>query len=99
MELGAATSLLPICGDWSLGGLGVNGKFLSSALPMKHSQCLYIRSSQVGGRWQAGTPARLSIRRIRVRAMTEVFSLERAAEAYERMMSGKARFRVVFTTN
>jgi D-arabinose 1-dehydrogenase-like Zn-dependent alcohol dehydrogenase len=33
-----------------------------------------------------------------VRPMTEVFSLERAAEAYERMMSGKARFRVVLTT-
>jgi alcohol dehydrogenase/propanol-preferring alcohol dehydrogenase len=26
--------------------------------------------------------------------MNEVFPLERAAEAYERMMSGKARFRV-----
>jgi len=33
-----------------------------------------------------------------VRPMTEVFPLERAAEAYERMMSGKARFRVVVTT-
>ena len=33
-----------------------------------------------------------------VRAMTEVYSLERAAEAYERMMSGKARFRVVLKT-
>jgi D-arabinose 1-dehydrogenase-like Zn-dependent alcohol dehydrogenase len=33
-----------------------------------------------------------------VRAMTEVFPLGRAAEAYERMMSGKARFRVVLTT-
>jgi D-arabinose 1-dehydrogenase-like Zn-dependent alcohol dehydrogenase len=30
--------------------------------------------------------------------MTEVFPLERAAEAYDRMMSGKARFRVVVTT-
>jgi D-arabinose 1-dehydrogenase-like Zn-dependent alcohol dehydrogenase len=30
--------------------------------------------------------------------MTEVFSLERAAEAYEHMMSGKARFRAVLTT-
>ena len=30
--------------------------------------------------------------------MTEVFLLERAAEAYERMISGKARFRVVLTT-
>lgn len=27
--------------------------------------------------------------------MTEVFPLERAAEAYEHMMSGKARFRAV----
>ena len=33
-----------------------------------------------------------------VRSMNEVFPLERAAEAYERMMSGKARFRVVLTT-
>jgi len=30
-----------------------------------------------------------------VHSMNEVFPLERAAEAYERMMSGKARFRVV----
>lgn len=30
-----------------------------------------------------------------VRSMNEVFPLERAAEAYDRMMSGKARFRVV----
>jgi D-arabinose 1-dehydrogenase-like Zn-dependent alcohol dehydrogenase len=30
--------------------------------------------------------------------MNEVYPLERAAEGYERMMSGKARFRVVLTT-
>jgi D-arabinose 1-dehydrogenase-like Zn-dependent alcohol dehydrogenase len=29
--------------------------------------------------------------------MTEVYPLARAAEAYERMMSGRARFRVVLT--
>jgi len=29
--------------------------------------------------------------------MNETFPLERASEAYERMMSGKARFRVVLT--
>ena len=29
--------------------------------------------------------------------MNEEFPLERAAEAYDRMMSGKARFRVVLT--
>ena len=32
-----------------------------------------------------------------VRAMTEAFPLERAADAYEHMMSGKARFRAVLT--
>ena len=30
--------------------------------------------------------------------MTEVFPLENAPEAYERMISGNARFRVVITT-
>ena len=30
-----------------------------------------------------------------VHSMNEIFPLEKAAEAYERMMSGKARFRVV----
>jgi len=33
-----------------------------------------------------------------VRSMNEVYPLEKAAEAYERMMSGRARFRVVLTT-
>ncbi len=30
--------------------------------------------------------------------MTEIYPLERATEAYERMMSGEARFRVVLIT-
>jgi D-arabinose 1-dehydrogenase-like Zn-dependent alcohol dehydrogenase len=33
-----------------------------------------------------------------VRPMTEIYPLDRAAEAYDRMMSGDARFRVVLTT-
>jgi D-arabinose 1-dehydrogenase-like Zn-dependent alcohol dehydrogenase len=33
-----------------------------------------------------------------VRSMNEVYPLAQAADAYERMMSGKARFRVVLTT-
>jgi alcohol dehydrogenase/propanol-preferring alcohol dehydrogenase len=33
-----------------------------------------------------------------VRSMNEVFPLERAAEGYERMLSGKVRFRGVLTT-
>jgi D-arabinose 1-dehydrogenase-like Zn-dependent alcohol dehydrogenase len=33
-----------------------------------------------------------------VRSMNEVFPLERVNEAYDRMLSGKVRFRVVLTT-
>jgi D-arabinose 1-dehydrogenase-like Zn-dependent alcohol dehydrogenase len=33
-----------------------------------------------------------------VRVMTEVFPLERTVEAYEHMMSGKARYRAVLST-
>jgi D-arabinose 1-dehydrogenase-like Zn-dependent alcohol dehydrogenase len=33
-----------------------------------------------------------------VRSMNESYTLDKAPEAYERMMSGKARFRVVLTT-
>jgi D-arabinose 1-dehydrogenase-like Zn-dependent alcohol dehydrogenase len=33
-----------------------------------------------------------------VKPMNEVYPLEKAEEAYARMMSGKARFRVVLTT-
>ena len=33
-----------------------------------------------------------------IRSMNEEFSLEHAAEAYDHMMSGKAKFRCVLTT-
>jgi len=33
-----------------------------------------------------------------VRPLIETYPLDRAAEAFDRMMSGKARFRVVLTT-
>jgi hypothetical protein len=33
-----------------------------------------------------------------VRSMNEILPLERAAEGYQRMISGQARFRVVMTT-
>jgi D-arabinose 1-dehydrogenase-like Zn-dependent alcohol dehydrogenase len=33
-----------------------------------------------------------------IRSMNEIFTLERAAEAYDHMMSGKAKFRCVLTT-
>ncbi len=33
-----------------------------------------------------------------IKPMTETYPLEKAAEAFDRMLSGKARFRVVLTT-
>ncbi len=89
-----------------LGGLGVNGKLIivgAAADPLEVPAGLLIggRRSIVG--WPSGTSVdsqdTLSFSVLTgVRAMTEVFPLERAAEAYERMMSGKARFRAVLTT-
>ena len=89
-----------------LGGLGVNGKLIivgAADEPLEVSADLLIggRRSMMG--WPSGTSIdsqdTLSFSMLTgVRAMTEVFPLERAAEAYEHMMSGKARFRAVLTT-
>jgi D-arabinose 1-dehydrogenase-like Zn-dependent alcohol dehydrogenase len=88
-----------------LGGLGINGKMIivGAAEPFEVSPLLLI-----GGRRSiAGWPSGRSIdsqdtlrfsELTGVRSMNEVFPLERAAEAYARMMSGNARFRVVLTT-
>ena len=62
---------------------------------------LVRRQSIVG--WSSGSSIdaqdTLSFSRLTgVRSMNEFFPLERAAEAYEHMMSGKARFRAVLTT-
>jgi D-arabinose 1-dehydrogenase-like Zn-dependent alcohol dehydrogenase len=87
-------------------GLGVNGKLLVLGAP--HEPLEVPAGLLIGGRrsvdgWYSGTSIdsqdTLSFAKLTgVRAMTEVFPLERAATAYERMMSGKARFRVVLTT-
>jgi alcohol dehydrogenase/propanol-preferring alcohol dehydrogenase len=59
---------------------------------------LFGRSSIRG--WASGTAIdtedtlQFSVR-TGVKSMNEVFALDRATEAYDRMMSGKARFRVV----
>lgn len=90
----------------TLGGLGVNGKLLVLGAPPEPLQVpaysLISGSRSVAG-WYSGTSIdsqdTLSFSTLTgVRAMTEVYPLERAPEAYERMMSGKARFRVVLTT-
>jgi len=89
-----------------LGGLAVNGKIViigASDQPIEVPPLLFIqgRRSLVG--WPAGTSIdsqdTLSFSVLSgVRSMNEIFPLERAAEAYELMMSGKARFRCVLTT-
>jgi D-arabinose 1-dehydrogenase-like Zn-dependent alcohol dehydrogenase len=90
----------------ALGGLGINGKLLVLGAP--HEPLEVPALLLIGGRrsvagWYSGTSIdsqdTLSFSRLSgVRAMTEVFPLERATDAYERMMSGKARFRVVLAT-
>jgi D-arabinose 1-dehydrogenase-like Zn-dependent alcohol dehydrogenase len=90
----------------TLGGLGVNGKLIivgAAAEPLQVAgmPLLFGRRSIMG--WPSGSSIdsqdTLSFSALSgVRPMTEVFPLERAAEAYERMMSGKARFRAVLTT-
>jgi len=89
-----------------LGGLGINGKLMvigAPAEPLEVPPSLLImgRRSIVG--WASGTSIdsqdTLSFSVLTgVRSMNEVFPLERVTEAYERMMSGKAQFRVVLTT-
>lgn len=89
-----------------LGGLGINGKLLiigAPADPLEVPALLLIGGRRSIAGWPSGTSAdsqdTLAFSVLTgVRAMTEVFPLERAAEVYERMMSGKARFRVVLTT-
>ena len=90
----------------ALGGLGSNGKLIVLGAPLEPlevSAGLLITGRRSVAGWYAGTSIdsqdTLSFSVLTgVRAMTEVFPLERAGEAYELMMSGKARFRVVLTT-
>jgi D-arabinose 1-dehydrogenase-like Zn-dependent alcohol dehydrogenase len=89
-----------------LGGLGVNGKLMilgaaAEPLEVPAMPLIFGRRSIMG--WPSGSSIdsqdTLSFSALTgVRAMNEIFPLERAAEAYEHMMSGKARFRAVVTT-
>jgi D-arabinose 1-dehydrogenase-like Zn-dependent alcohol dehydrogenase len=89
-----------------LGGLGINGKLIlvgNPDQPLEVQGRLLIAGRRSITGWPSGSPVdsqdTLAFCALTgVRPMTEVFPLERAAEAYERMMSGKARFRVVVTT-
>jgi D-arabinose 1-dehydrogenase-like Zn-dependent alcohol dehydrogenase len=86
-------------------GLGPNGKLVvvgASFDPIEVSPVQLISGSRTIQGWASGTPtdAEDTLRFAElsgVRPMIETYPLEKAAEAYTRMMSGKAQFRVVLT--
>ncbi len=86
-------------------GLGPNGKLVvvgASFDPIEVTPAQLIFGSHTIQGWASGTPTdsedTLRFAELTgVRPMTETYPLEKAAEAYARMMSGKAEFRVVLT--
>jgi D-arabinose 1-dehydrogenase-like Zn-dependent alcohol dehydrogenase len=86
------------------GGLAVNGTLLvvGAAASLQVSPSFLIGGCRSVKGWYSGTAIdsedTLAFSALTgVRSMNETFPLERAGEAYDRMMSGKARFRVVLT--
>jgi D-arabinose 1-dehydrogenase-like Zn-dependent alcohol dehydrogenase len=86
-------------------GLGVSGKLLvvgASADPLSVTPVQLIGARRTVQGWPSGT-ARDSEDTLNfcaltgIRPMIETFPLEQAAAAYDRMLSGKARFRPVLT--
>jgi D-arabinose 1-dehydrogenase-like Zn-dependent alcohol dehydrogenase len=89
-----------------MGGLGINGKLIlvgNPDQPLEIPGRLLIAGRRSISGWPSGSPIdsqdTLSFCALTgVRPMTEEIPLDHAAEGYERMMSGSARFRVVLTT-
>jgi len=109
-KLGGARAILATAPDSKsmselFGGLGVNGTFLvvgagQGAIEVSPVQ-LIVGTKRLQG-WASGIPTdsedTLRFAELTgVRTMIEKFPLEKAAEGYARMMSGKAEFRVVLT--
>ncbi len=90
----------------TLGGLAVNGKLIvlgAASDPLEVPPLLLLGGRRSIAGWPSGTSIdsqeTMAFSALSgVRSMNEVFPLERATEAYDRMMSGDARFRVVLTT-
>jgi D-arabinose 1-dehydrogenase-like Zn-dependent alcohol dehydrogenase len=86
-------------------GLGPNGKLMVVGVafdPIEATPVQLITGSRSIKGWAAGTPAdaedTLRFAELTgVRPMIETYPLAKAAEAYARMMSGHAQFRVVLT--
>jgi D-arabinose 1-dehydrogenase-like Zn-dependent alcohol dehydrogenase len=109
-KLGGARVILATAPDSKamselVNGLGPNGKLVvigATFDPIEVSPAQLIIGSKTIQGWAAGTAAdsedTLRFAEISgVRPMIETYPLEKAAEAYARMMSGKAEFRVVLT--
>jgi D-arabinose 1-dehydrogenase-like Zn-dependent alcohol dehydrogenase len=86
------------------GGLAVNGTLITigAAPSMQVSPIWLLTGNRSVKGWYSGTSIDSQdtlafSARTGVRSMNETYPLEKAAEAYARMMSGKARFRVVLT--
>jgi D-arabinose 1-dehydrogenase-like Zn-dependent alcohol dehydrogenase len=86
------------------GGVAVNGTLLivGAAESMQVSPLSLLMGCRSVKGWYSGTSIDSQdtlafSMRAGVRPMIETYPLERVAEAYDRMMSGKARFRVVLT--
>ncbi len=86
-------------------GLGPNGKLIvigATFDPIEVTPIQLISGSRTIQGWASGTPTdsedTLRFAELTgVRPMIETYPLEKAAEAYARMMSGNAQFRVVLT--
>ncbi len=86
-------------------GLGPNGKLMVIGVafdPIEITPVQLLTGSRTIQGWTTGTAAdaedALNFAELSgVRPMIETYPLEKAAEAYARMMSGKAQFRVVLT--
>lgn len=84
------------------GGLGVRGTLIvvGAAPSMQVSPILLLSGNRSVRGWYSGTSidtqdTLVFSARAGVKSMNEIYPLARVAEAYDRMMSGKARFRVV----
>ena len=86
-------------------GLGPNGRLMvigAAFDPIEVTPIQLITGSKTIEGWASGTPTdsedTLRFAELTgVRPMIETYPLEKAAEAYARMMSGHAEFRVVLT--
>jgi D-arabinose 1-dehydrogenase-like Zn-dependent alcohol dehydrogenase len=109
-KLGGATAILATAPNSKamselVDGLGPNGELMTIGVsfdPIEVAPVQLITGNKSVRGWAAGTPAdeedTLNFAELSgVRAMIETYPLEKAGEAYARMMSGKAEFRVVLT--